>query len=387
MHILIIPSWYPTQDKPVSGIFFREQAHALKDSGYKVGVISPQQFRLKTLSKGLSSKFSSIEYENDNGIPTYRRYSLAWLPRIPYGNSYLWVKSGEKLFREYITNYGKPDIIHAHSALMGGVLAEVIKKYYSIPYVITEHSTAYARNLLSDWQLNLAKVAFDAANARIFVSPALGNLLESYFYKAIYPWKWIPNMLDQRFILASNSKSQFKSPHFRFLNIALMTEKKGQIDLLQAFARKFKGNTNLQLRLGGDGIIRPHLEQLAEKLEIKNQVVFLGLLNREQVLEEMQACNAFVLSSHYETFGIVLTEALACGKPVIATACGGPECIVNKENGLLVPPKKPNKLGTAMLQLYHNIENYNSDIIRENCIQRFSPEAIVTQLTEVYSKL
>ena len=47
-------------------------------------------------------------------------------------------------------------------------------------------------------------------------------------------------------------------------------------------------------------------------------------LNREQVRERMQKCDVFVLSSLHETFGVVVGEAMACGKPVISTRCGGP---------------------------------------------------------------
>jgi hypothetical protein len=69
MHILFIPSWYPTRENPISGIFFREQAHALKRAGHQVGVIYPQLRSLILMRKSLFGWPSGITYEDDDGIP------------------------------------------------------------------------------------------------------------------------------------------------------------------------------------------------------------------------------------------------------------------------------------------------------------------------------
>ncbi|MEQ9229997.1 MAG: glycosyltransferase, partial [Cyclobacteriaceae bacterium] len=70
-------------------------------------------------------------------------------------------------------------------------------------------------------------------------------------------------------------------------------------------------------------------------LGVSDKITWLGELSREQVREEMQRCSFYVLPSRHETFGNVLLEAVACGKPVIATDCGGPRDIVTDEVGVL----------------------------------------------------
>jgi glycosyltransferase involved in cell wall biosynthesis len=386
MHILLTPSSYPSKEHPVRGIFFREQAQALKKAGYKVGVITPQPKSLKLFPKTIFTKQGKIIQEDDRGIATYRQYSGHW-SKFPYGNDLYWLKIGKNLFKKYIDAHGKPDIIHAHCALLGGVLAAEIKEKYDIPFVITEHSSAYARKLISSREIHLVKKAFISANARIFVSPHLGKLLESSLGEFICPWTWIPNLTNNLFQPNHTNLKNKKNLLFRFLNIALMTENKGQADLLYAFAQQFKDNNQIQLRLGGDGNILESLKSLAKELGIIKQVVFLGLLNRKQVLEEMQNADVFVLSSHYETFGVVLIEALACGKPIIATSCGGPECIVNKNNGLLVPPKNPIKLGEAMAKLLNTIDNYNQNLIYKDCMSRFEDKAVIEKISNIYKKI
>lgn len=388
MHILFLPSWYPTEESPINGVFFREQAQALKRAGHRVGVIAFHLRPLKLLAKDIRKLCNDVFTENDKGIPTYRDCGYKWLPYVPRGNAFLWLRSGLRLFDHYISDMGKPDILHAHCALYGGALATRIKDEYGIPYVITEHSTAYARGLILQWEKTFTLEAFRQADARVFVSPSLGRLVEESFGTTVSPWRWIPNFVEPRFsnVLLDNPRkgSQVK---FRFLNIALMAEHKGQRDLLVAFAEAFKGNKNTLLHMGGDGPMKHTLLLLADDLGISDQVRFLGMLKRDQVLDAMRRADVFVLSSHYETFGVVFIEALACGKPIIATACGGPECIVNKKNGLLVSPGNVKQLAAAMVQIRHHIAEYDPDYIRYDCLSRFGEEAVVNQLSDLYQEV
>ncbi|HID29995.1 MAG TPA: glycosyltransferase, partial [Desulfobacterales bacterium] len=94
--------------------------------------------------------------------------------------------------------------------------------------------------------------------------------------------------------------------------------------------------------------------------------------------------NSFVLSSHYETFGIVVIEALACSLPVIATRCGGPESIVTESDGLLVPLKDPETLAKAMIQMRNTTSQFDRKQIRDRCILRFGEENIIRQIEAKY---
>lgn len=386
LHVLAIPSWYPTGKNPVSGIFFREQAIALATLGTNVGVIypelhSPRQIRNpRELSFGLKTTV-------DNAVTTYRYHCINYLPRIPGGNVWLFVQVGIRLFRTYISNRGLPDILHVHSALPAGVLGAHLRSKYEIPLVLTEHSTSYARQTLSVSQRQDANDTFSASHRLISVSPQLGDLLGQQFPATSGRWEWIPNIVDRRFFDSPTSLRDESNPRFVFLNIALMTEKKGQRDLLIAFRRAFRGYPNVELWLGGDGPIRGDLETTATDLEIASQVRFLGALTREQVREALGTADIFVLPSHYETFGVVVAEALAMGKPVIATRCGGPECIVRKEDGILIPVGDPEDMADAMMTMRREISTYRPEMLRKACENRFSAEPVVAQLKDLYSEL
>lgn len=102
-----------------------------------------------------------------------------------------------------------------------------------------------------------------------------------------------------------------------------------------------------------------------------------------------QQCDAFVfvLTSHHETFGVVYAEALACGKPIIATRCGGPESIVTSENGVLVNVGDITAIRDALLKVIRDREQYHPEVIRTDFLARFSRPAVSSQLKQLYESL
>lgn len=101
----------------------------------------------------------------------------------------------------------------------------------------------------------------------------------------------------------------------------------------------------------------------------------------------MTSCDCFVLPSRYETFGVVYIEAMACGKPVIATACGGPDDFVTPDNGLLVPVEEVSALEHAMQHMITSSHQYDSDRIRASVQTRFSSQAVAGQLEQIYNTI
>ena len=192
MHILIIPSWYPGTKFDVKGVFFRDQAMALSSYGHKVGVVAVNMRSLKTIFESRTNETQLVKREDEEGVATYRNLIWAALPRIPYGNYWLFKRAVQKLLREYIKHQGKPDIIHAHAAVFGGAVAVDLAKKFDIPVVLTEHSTGFARGVYLPWQLKLAEKVIAGSRSRISVSPSLGELLGDQFASNKILWKWIP---------------------------------------------------------------------------------------------------------------------------------------------------------------------------------------------------
>jgi glycosyltransferase involved in cell wall biosynthesis len=133
------------------------------------------------------------------------------------------------------------------------------------------------------------------------------------------------------------------------LCIAAHNEKKALDVLLKAFAEIVGAHPDISLRLVGDGPLRPRLEDRAKALGLRDNVEFLGERSREEVARLLRACLFFVLPSRAESFGLVLCEAMASRKAVVATAIGGiREVVEDGKSGLLVGPEDPRALARAM---------------------------------------
>jgi len=384
MHVLLVPSSYPDTSNPLRCVFFREQALALQKAGHRVGVVAASVTSLNQIRfRGIPER--TVRFENDNSIATYRCTEFALTHRLKQSAWPSYRRAGSKLLETYLMEQGSPDIIHAHCALMGGAIATHCQQILGIPVILTEHFSTFGRQVLRPWELNLAKNTYARVMQRIVVSPSLGNLLGDLFPLEFKNWSYIPNLVSAGFsdwVLPRKRDDDIK---FRFLNVASLNSNKDHATLLRAFAVLQSKLPHVELVIGGEGREKNALINLARELRILKSVFFLGSLDRDAVIREMWDADAFVLSSQYETFGVVLVEALASGKPVVATACGGPECIVNENNGLLVPPKSVDKLAAAMETLVIEISRYDAFSIREDCLSRFGELAVTSMLSDVYA--
>ena len=98
----------------------------------------------------------------------------------------------------------------------------------------------------------------------------------------------------------------------------------------------------------------------------------------------MAGTGTVIINSNFETFSVVTGEALASGKPVIATRCGGPEAFITPENGVLIPVGNDDALRDAMVRIAQEHSRYSPGTIRASVSQRFSPQAVAKAFDAVY---
>ncbi|MBE9157910.1 glycosyltransferase [Nodosilinea sp. LEGE 06152] len=389
MHILIIPSErYLPDDSPLSGIFQRHQAKALVRHGYQVGIVSPDLFtsRFSEMLKIRVSERNARDFTYlDEEIPVHKKKIWVW-ERFISNYSRVWIKTGLGIFEKYINCHGIPDVIHAHNAIIAGLLAQSIYQKYNIPYVITEHSSVFALGNLDDQELNDVKTAYSHSKALIAVSPSLCELLEGKFHQLRQTWQWVPNLIDPEFEsgLPKTYRKKELVGELKLLAIASLDRNKGIDTLLGALANFVHTSSKVRLTIVGSGPEKENLKQLAKQLNIMEIISFKGYLDRRQVKDEILKCDCLVHPSRYETFGVVLIETLMHGKPVISTACGGPECIVNDRNGILVPIDNADALAGAIQGMAENINRFDPALIQKDCLDRFGSKPVVNALRSIY---
>lgn len=374
MHILLLTVSYKSTFNPLSAPFFRDQALALKNNGCKVGVICPLPVSLKSIWKNKLFSFNEESYV-DEGVTTLVA-PFPSLPKMPNRARRIRLKKGKQLFKKYVNKNGKPDIIHVHS-FFAGELALWIKEEFNIPFVVTEHSTGFARDIYSSELMKLANNIFKNSETNIAVSRQFCQLLKKQFN---LDFQFIPNVVDTSFFDIGLKKDNKKE--FTFLNVGFLDKKKNQRGLIQTFADKFKGNLKYNLMIVGDGPEENSLRSFLQSIEIESQVKLLGRRNRQEVKNLMQNSDCFVLSSIHETFGVVLIEAMSCGLPVLSTKCGGPESIItNDDVGIL---SDFNSFGDNMMRISSN--KYNPQVIRDYVVNNFSENVIAEKLIKIYNE-
>ena len=383
-HILFIPSWYPSVDAPLLGTFFREQAEMFAEIGHKVGVLHARFHHLPspTWLKGPSQPISMTVENNLTVVRASKRlFQPGPLHNIPsiYRS---FVRSHEKfalkMYDAYKAVHGVPDIIHAKATMWGAVLAKAIAERENIPYLVTVHSSVFARNIVGPREKVTATLALKSANRLLSVSSTLAKDLERILGIPASKFTTVPNMIDvEKFPYTPLPKNTT----FTFGYMANLVNDKGHETLLKAF----KKVTNAKLLLAGDGPLRKQLEKLTSVFGIDDRVEFVGAIPREKACEFFQAVDAFVHPSRYETFGIVLIEALSTGRPVVATRCGGPNDIVRTEDGMLVDVDDVDGLAEAMANMIGM--EWDTKLMRDGVEARYTKAAIRKQFLDIYDTI
>ena len=386
MHVLIIPSWYPSSAAEASGSFFRDQAISIKRHfpSWRVGIVYPELRSILHFRKLFSTE-AGIQHRIDEGVLTTRSFGIYGLPRqkTQFLNTFL--KAGLNLFERYISTEGRPSIIHAHCAMPAGVLAKTINEIYGIPYLISEHSSLFNSNGYSNSEIKLIEDAYLHAAKLFAVSDAFVEEMKTEFPRSGSKWKTLTNSVSNAFRPYKNIFPPDPSAEFVFVYVGYLRPAKRVDLILRALKKVTYLHPRTKLKIVGDGDTRAELLSLANDLGIANSVEFLGQRARTEIPTLIAQCHALLLASDHETFGMVVVEALAIGKPVVSTSCGGPSSIIqNDRNGYLVPCNDESAFASRMLQLIDHYADFNCDTIAKDCTSKYGEEQIASKTAIEY---
>jgi L-malate glycosyltransferase len=376
-NILILPTAYPNIYNDHSAIFVQDQAEALVKYGEDVVVLGAIPISFKSIWNLKFFKFGYFK-STRNGVKI-KLFLFPSIPKLKYFNNFIRNILNRILLKNHHQN-NKIDLVHVHNATAGNA-ALWLKSKLNIPYCVTEHSTGYARNIINSKEMKIFKNIYKNSSTNIAVSQEFCILLSNIFD---LKFMHIANVVDTQYFKTSVKKN--KETKFNFINVGYLDKKKNQLLLIQAFKEAFHNKKDITLDVFGSGPELKNLNKEIKRLKLEGQVVLHGFATREVVLKALQTSDAFVLSSEYETFGVVLIEAMSCGLPVLSTKCGGPESIViNDDLGLLVEKNNVTAFSNGMETIVN--KKYSSQVIREYVIDNFSQAAISNKLKVVYKEI
>jgi glycosyltransferase involved in cell wall biosynthesis len=281
-----------------------------------------------------------------------------------------------------------PNVVHSHM-VHANILTRLVRLTCSIPRLVcTAHSTNEGGKLrmlgyrltsfLADVSTNVSAEAVSAFEAQGAVAP--GRMLA------------IPNGIDvERFRSSEVNRIKIRrregvaDDEKVIIAVGRLTEAKDYPNLFLAFADVLLVTNNVRLWIIGDGDLRCNLMGEVDRLGFANKVNFYGVQSR--VSEWMNGADVFVLSSAWEGFGLVVAEAMACEKVVVATDAGGVKEVLG-DCGFLVPPADSNALSKALLQalaLPRNDAQTWGATGRQRVLTHFSLDCVVQRWLDVYS--
>jgi glycosyltransferase involved in cell wall biosynthesis len=275
----------------------------------------------------------------------------------------------------------KPDIVHCHNATATIVAAPMARLARVGSIVSTRHGlVAPPHSIRREAKFGIAARCCDWIVA--VCEAARKNLLTLPFA----PKERIVRVYNgvQRISCAQGAERSDNSA-FAFVHIGRLAPAKDQATLLRAFAIAVHAHNGLSLVIVGDGELRGELERLSTELEMNGSVSFVG--EQHDVSPFLQNADGFVMSSVSEGVPVSLLEAMSVGLPVVVTNIGGmPEVISHGGAGVMVPPKDPEALASAMLRLAHNPE-LSETLGRASLCEyeeRFRPEIMAEEYNRLY---
>lgn len=170
--------------------------------------------------------------------------------------------------------------------------------------------------------------------------------------------------------------------------VGKLTEQKGYDILLKAYKEVADHFSDLKLEIIGTGYLESDLKNLSKKLGITNSVRFLGSMPNESVVERMNNWSVFILTSRWEGFGIVLIEAMALEKPVVATKVDAiPEVVEDGVTGYLCESENHHEIAQAIITLLKDKEKAREmgKLGRKRVERYFTIEKMVNDLERIYS--
>ncbi len=301
----------------------------------------------------------------------------------------------------------EPDVVHSHHPFLIGQVARRGATLWDVPLVYTHH-TRYDAYLKAQSRLpaSLVKVLAQLwinycqlCEAVIAPSQSIASLLREHgVTKAIevIPTGVEVEVFGQGDGAALRQRLGIPGDAFIVGHVGRLAPEKNCRFLAEAVGAYLKRVPNARFLLAGEGPLSEEIAQVLQNLGVKDRYHHLGMLEKREVVNVYHAMDVFAFSSHSETQGMVLTEAMAAGTPVVAVAASGVNDVLRDEvNGRLLPTDDVSSFADALewvsqlnteprQKLHAQARQTAEQFSISNCAERAL--ALYKRVVQVYSK-
>jgi glycosyltransferase involved in cell wall biosynthesis len=381
IHSLFLSAWYPHRDDAMSGLFVRKHADAVSRF-CKVTVLyvhaDEQIARREVRFENYNAVHEVyIYYPSGKGVVRFFWKPLQFIAAYLVG------------IRKVFSHYGRPNIVHVNILTRTALPALYLKLTRGIPYVITEHWSRYlpTRNSYHGWLRKwLTRKVVRNASALMPVSKSLSEAMQDHGIRNSNTII-VNNVVDDFFF--DSIQIDRKTDRIKhILHISCFDDEPKNISgMLRVVAQLYKERSDFRLTLAGTGKDFDKIKMLVEALSIDSILNFTGELCPQEVAKQIQAADFTVLFSNNENAPVVISESLACGKPLVATRVGGIPEMVNELNGLLVEAGDEPALKRALHNMLDSFSEYSAAFIQERAKEKYSYFSIGEAINNIYKKV
>jgi glycosyltransferase involved in cell wall biosynthesis len=332
----------------------------------------------------LHQKKNAIDLSNKPINITVIPVSLWYLP-TKFGYKKLGKKHFNSVLRIINKNNIEFDFIHAHFTWTAGYVAAKLKEIYKKPFLLTVHEDN--ERLFDEYNSKDQNIYFVWRSADIIIRVNRNTipLISKFNNNVIYISNGLnSDLFTPKSKIEAIQKLKLPLQKYILLNVAALEKQKGHFFLIQAMKILVENNNNIICFIIGDGGLKNNIQKHINKLNLQNNIKLLGALPHKEIATWMNACDIFVLPSISESFGIVQIEAMACGKPIIATINGGSEEIITSDKvGYLCKNKDQNDLAEK-IKLALSIDWNKNEIIQFS--EQYKLANICVEIKNLYTK-
>jgi len=408
LHVVLVPTWYPTPEAPTGGRLFKEYLESFAQAGARVGLLYPDlidfpknwlyyrgqpgyQSRVQNMQLPVSLR-PFLREEVDAGAPVVRvrgiHLSTGRERRVD--RYYAWLK---RAYEHYAQKNGVPDVLNPHCAIPAGWaalrLADSLQPRPRV--VLTEHTGPFDLLLRP---AAVAKRAIESCRDADAVA-AVGSVLQGEMRRAgvTRAIEIIPNAVASDFHfteMPSPERGTAGKKRYSAVFAGRYSKLKGIPELAIAMER-MAADPSVEVFWHFFGFAQPGEEEEEERLRrvlssgpAQGMGVIHGIGTREEIARVMRQAHFSILPSHRDNCPLAVVESLSMGRPVVGTEGTGVEYFVRPPgDGVLCKPKDPDDLTRAIRELVHT--EWDARAIAERAKDRFSYAAVAERYARLFA--
>jgi glycosyltransferase involved in cell wall biosynthesis len=219
------------------------------------------------------------------------------------------------------------------------------------------------------------------------IMPVTHNLKEAMILNEFHNrYEVVPNVVDVKYFYPEQNAE--KNGKKTILHVShLADEHKNVSGILRVIKKLSEKRNDFELKIVGDGDLKPHISYSKELNLNKDIVSFHGTMSTQEIAETMRSSDMFVLFSNYENLPCVIIEAFAAGLPVISTDVGGIREHLTPDKGKLIAARDEQALLDAIDNMLDNLTSFNKEALHKYASENFSYERIGERFTEIYTSV